>query len=75
VAPRGGLILCKSNPEIEKKIDSSIFPGIQGGPSMHIIAAKAVTFKEAMEPEFRIYQQQVIKKRPSHGQGFYRARL
>ncbi len=59
--PRGGLILCKSNPDIEKKIDSSIFPGIQGGPSMHIIAAKAVAFKEAMEPEFRIYQEQVIK--------------
>ena len=59
--PRGGLIVCKSNPEIEKKIDSSIFPGIQGGPSMHIIAAKAVAFKEAMEPEFRVYQQQVIK--------------
>ena len=59
--PRGGLILCKSNPEIEKKIDSNIFPGIQGGPSMHIIAAKAVAFKEAMQPEFRNYQQQVIK--------------
>jgi len=58
--PRGGLILCKSNPEIEKKIDSSIFPGIQGGPSMHVIAAKAVAFKEAMQPEFRLYQQQVI---------------
>ena len=59
--PRGGLILCKNNPEIEKKIDSNIFPGIQGGPSMHIIAAKAVAFKEAMQPEFRNYQQQVIK--------------
>ncbi len=59
--PRGGLILCRSNPELEKKIDSSIFPGIQGGPSMHVIAAKAVAFKEAMEPEFKIYQQQVIK--------------
>jgi len=59
--PRGGLILCKSNPELEKKIDSNIFPGIQGGPSMHIIAAKAVAFKEAMQPEFRVYQQQVIK--------------
>ena len=59
--PRGGLIVCKSNPEIEKKIDSSIFPGIQGGPAMHIIAAKAVAFKEALEPEFKIYQQQVIK--------------
>ncbi len=59
--PRGGLILCKSNPELEKKIDSNIFPGIQGGPSMHIIAAKAVAFKEAMEPEFLVYQQQIIK--------------
>ncbi|MEI6145031.1 MAG: serine hydroxymethyltransferase [Methylococcales bacterium] len=58
--PRGGLIVCKSNPEIEKKIDSSIFPGIQGGPAMHIIAAKAVAFKEALQPEFRAYQQQVI---------------
>jgi len=59
--PRGGLILCKSNPEIEKKIDSNIFPGIQGGPLMHVIAAKAVAFKEAMLPEFREYQEQVIK--------------
>jgi len=59
--PRGGLILCRRNPELEKKIDSNIFPGIQGGPSMHVIAAKAVAFKEAMEPEFKIYQQQVIK--------------
>ena len=58
--PRGGLIVCKSNPEIEKKIDSNIFPGIQGGPSMHVIAAKAVAFKEAMEPEFKTYQRQVI---------------
>jgi glycine hydroxymethyltransferase len=58
--PRGGLILCKSNPDLEKKIDSNIFPGIQGGPLMHVIAAKAVAFKEAMEPEFRVYQQQVI---------------
>ena len=59
--PRGGLILAKSNPEIEKKLDSNIFPGIQGGPLMHCIAAKAVAFKEAMQPEFRLYQQQVIK--------------
>lgn len=58
--PRGGLIVAKSNPEIEKKIDSNIFPGIQGGPSMHVIAAKAVAFKEALQPEFRTYQQQVI---------------
>ncbi|MDT8407903.1 MAG: serine hydroxymethyltransferase, partial [Methylococcales bacterium] len=59
--PRGGLILARSNPELEKKINSNIFPGIQGGPLMHVIAAKAVAFKEAMTPEFRIYQQQVIK--------------
>ncbi|MFA5984520.1 MAG: serine hydroxymethyltransferase [Methylococcaceae bacterium] len=58
--PRGGLILCKSNPELEKKLNSNIFPGIQGGPLMHVIAAKAVAFKEAMMPEFKTYQQQVI---------------
>jgi glycine hydroxymethyltransferase len=59
--PRGGLIVAKSNPELEKKINSNIFPGIQGGPCMHVIAAKAVTFKEAMQPEFKVYQQQVVK--------------
>ncbi len=59
--PRGGLILCKSNPELEKKFNSNIFPGIQGGPLMHVIAAKAVALKEALEPEFKAYQQQVIK--------------
>jgi glycine hydroxymethyltransferase len=59
--PRGGLILCKSNPDLEKKINSNIFPGIQGGPLMHVIAAKAVAFKEAMTPEFKTYQQQVVK--------------
>jgi glycine hydroxymethyltransferase len=59
--PRGGLILCKSNPDLEKKLNSNIFPGIQGGPLMHVIAAKAVAFKEAMEPEFIVYQRQVIK--------------
>jgi glycine hydroxymethyltransferase len=58
--PRGGLIVCKSNPELEKKINSNIFPGIQGGPLMHVIAAKAVAFKEALTPEFKTYQQQVI---------------
>lgn len=57
--PRGGLILCKE--EFAKAIDKAIFPGTQGGPLMHIIAAKAVCFKEAMEPEFKTYQQQVIK--------------
>ena len=58
--PRGGLIMCKSNPELEKKFNSLIFPGIQGGPLMHVIAAKAVAFKEAMSSEFKIYQKQVI---------------
>ena len=57
--PRGGLILMKS--ALEKQINSAIFPGIQGGPLMHVIAAKAVAFKEALAPEFKVYQQQVIK--------------
>ncbi|WP_438971347.1 serine hydroxymethyltransferase [Methylophaga sp.] len=59
--PRGGLIMAKSNPEIEKKLNSAVFPGFQGGPLMHVIAAKAVAFKEAMLPEFKTYQEQVIK--------------
>jgi len=58
--PRGGIILAKSNPEVEKKLNSSIFPGTQGGPLMHVIAAKAVAFKEALGPEFKSYQQQVL---------------
>ncbi len=58
--PRGGMILAKANPEIEKKLNSLVFPGTQGGPLMHVIAAKAVAFKEALEPEFKQYQQQVI---------------
>ena len=59
--PRGGLILGKQNEEIEKKINSAIIPGSQGGPLMHVIAAKAVCFKEALEPEFASYQAQVLK--------------
>ena len=59
--PRGGLILAKENPEVEKKLNSMVFPGMQGGPLMHVIAAKAVAFKEAMEPEFKTYQGQVVK--------------
>ncbi len=58
--PRGGLILAKKNPDIEKKLNASIFPGIQGGPLMHVIAAKAVAFKEALQPEFAQYQKQVV---------------
>jgi len=58
--PRGGLILAKANEEIEKKLNSAVFPGSQGGPLMHVIAGKAVAFKEALEPEFKTYQQQVV---------------
>ena len=57
--PRGGMILCKE--ELAKAIDKAIFPGIQGGPLMHIIAAKAVAFKEALQPKFKEYQQQIVK--------------
>ena len=58
--PRGGLILAKGNEEIEKKLNSLVFPGTQGGPLMHVIAAKAVAFKEALEPEFAVYQRAVV---------------
>jgi glycine hydroxymethyltransferase len=58
--PRGGLILCRANPDIEKKLNAMVFPGTQGGPLMHVIAAKAVAFLEALQPEFKVYQQQVI---------------
>ncbi|STX29541.1 serine hydroxymethyltransferase [Legionella beliardensis] len=58
--PRGGLILARSNEEIEKKLNSAVFPGMQGGPLMHVIAAKAVAFAEALQPEFKVYQQQVL---------------
>ena len=58
--PRGGLILAKANEEIEKKLNSAVFPGGQGGPLMHVIAAKAVSFKEAMSDDFKTYQQQVV---------------
>ena len=58
--PRGGIILM-NDEEIAKKINSAIFPGLQGGPLMHVIAGKAVAFKEALSPEFKVYQQQVVK--------------
>ena len=58
--PRGGLILARANEAIEKKLNSAVFPGQQGGPLMHVIAAKAVAFKEALEPEFADYQQKVV---------------
>ena len=59
--PRGGIILARANAELAKKFNSAVFPGIQGGPLCHVIAAKAVAFKEALEPEFKTYQQQVVK--------------
>ncbi|CAD7385312.1 serine hydroxymethyltransferase [Xanthomonas arboricola] len=60
--PRGGIIVAKgASEELQKKLQSIVFPGIQGGPLMHVIAAKAVAFKEALEPEFKTYQQQVVK--------------
>jgi glycine hydroxymethyltransferase len=58
--PRGGLIIARRNDEITKKLNSAVFPGGQGGPLMHVIAAKAVSFKEALEPGFKVYQQQVV---------------
>ncbi|MGB4247056.1 MAG: serine hydroxymethyltransferase [Pseudohongiellaceae bacterium] len=68
--PRGGLILAKSNPELEKKLNFAVFPESQGGPLMHVIAAKAVCFKEAMSPEFKAYQQQVVKNAQAMANGF-----
>jgi glycine hydroxymethyltransferase len=58
--PRGGIILARSNPDLEKKLQSMVFPGTQGGPLMHVIAAKAVAFLEALQPEFKTYQRQVV---------------
>ena len=58
--PRSGIIIAKSNEALEKKLNSAVFPGSQGGPLMHVVAAKAVCFKEALDPEFKIYVQQVI---------------
>ena len=68
--PRGGLILARANEEIEKKLNSAVFPGAQGGPLEHVIAAKAVCFKEALQPEFKTYQQQVLKNAQSMAQVF-----
>ena len=59
--PRGGIIMARANEAIEKKLQSMVFPGTQGGPLMHVIAAKAVAFKEALDPSFKAYQQQVVK--------------
>jgi glycine hydroxymethyltransferase len=66
--PRGGIVLCKK--EFAKRIDMEIFPGIQGGPLMHVIAAKAVAFKEALDPRFKDYQKQILKNASSLADGF-----
>ena len=68
--PRGGLILARANPQLEKKFNSQVFPGTQGGPLMHVIAAKAVAFKEALSPEFKAYQEQVLNNARAMAQAF-----
>ena len=68
--PRGGIILARENPEIEKKLNSALFPGSQGGPLMHVIAAKAICFKEASTESFRHYQEQVILNAQSMATAF-----
>ena len=68
--PRGGVILARANPEIEKKLNFAVFPESQGGPLMHVIAAKAVCFKEAMSEEFKVYQQQVLNNARVMAKGF-----
>ena len=67
---RGGMILARENEAVEKKLSSLVFPGTQGGPLMHAIAGKAVALKEALEPEFKIYQQQVINNAQSMADSF-----
>jgi glycine hydroxymethyltransferase len=66
--PRGGIILCKE--EFAQKVDKAIFPGIQGGPLMHVIAAKAIAFGEALQPEFKEYQKQIISNTQALAKGF-----
>ncbi len=70
VGPRGGLILAGPDEELQKKLNSALFPGSQGGPLMHVIAAKAVCFKEAMEEDFKTYQQQILSNAKSMSQQF-----
>ena len=68
--PRGGIIIARENDEITKKLNSMVFPGMQGGPLMHVIAAKAVAFEEALQPEFKAYQQQVMKNAQAMAEQF-----
>ena len=73
--PRGGIILTRENEEIAKKIDKSIFPGIQGGPHMHTIAAKAVAFGEAMTPKYKAYAKQILKNAKAMEQVFHKNKV
>jgi glycine hydroxymethyltransferase len=73
--PRGGLILTRSNEEIAKKVDKAVFPGLQGGPLMHTIAAKAVAFGEALQPEFKAYAAQILKNAKAMEKVFVDARV
>jgi glycine hydroxymethyltransferase len=73
--PRGGLILVRENEEIAKKIDKAIFPGIQGGPHMHTIAAKAVAFGEALKPKYKIYAKQVLKNAKAMAEVFKKNKI
>ena len=68
--PRGGMILARDNPDLHKKFNSLVFPGTQGGPLMHVIAAKAVCFLEALQPDFKGYQEQVVKNARAMAQHF-----
>ena len=73
--PRGGIILTRADEEIAKKIDKSIFPGIQGGPHMHTIAAKAVAFGEAMTPKYKIYAKQILKNAKAMAEVFKKNKI
>jgi glycine hydroxymethyltransferase len=68
--PRGGMVMCKT--EYAKAIDKAVFPGLQGGPLMHVIAAKAVAFKEALAPEFKVYQRQIVANAQALAEGLLR---
>ena len=73
--PRGGLILVRDSEELAKKIDKAVFPGLQGGPLMHVIAAKAVAFGEALQPSFKTYAQQILKNAKAMEEVFHAANV
>lgn len=68
--PRGGLILARENADVRRRLASMVFPGMQGGPLMHVIAAKAIAFKEAMQPDFKLYQQRVVDNAHAMAEAF-----